>query len=54
MTEHDKQLIIKAEKISRWNYRDVDTLIASADTTEARQRLIAIKYELYDLMHESL
>ena len=36
MTDFDKQLIEKAEKISRWHYRDIDVLISIADTREAR------------------
>lgn len=54
MTDFDKKLIEKADKFRRWDYRDIDVLVAIADTDEARQRLINIKWELYDLVKETL
>lgn len=54
MTDFDKTLIAKAERISRWHYRDIDVLISLADSKEARERLTDIRWELYDSMHESL
>lgn len=54
MTDFDKKLIEKADKFSRWNYRDIDVLIAIADTKEAQERLYNIRCELYDLVQETL
>lgn len=54
MTDFDKKLIEKARKIRRWDYRNVDVLISIADTDEARERLINIRWELYDSVQESL
>ena len=39
MTDFDKQLIEKARGIRRWDYRQIDVLVAIADTDEARKRL---------------
>lgn len=54
MTEHDKKLIAKAESLPRWYYRDIDALIAQADTDEARQRLFDIQDELCEFVQETL
>ena len=54
MTDFDKKLIEKADKFRRWDYRDIDVLVAIADTDEAKKRLINIKWELYDLVKETL
>ena len=54
MTDFDKKLIEKANGFRRWDYRDIDVLISIADTDEARQRLTIIRWELYDLVQESL
>lgn len=54
MTEHDKKLIAKAESLPRWYYRDIDALIAEADTDEARRKLNLIRRELYDLVEGTL
>ncbi|WP_290302465.1 hypothetical protein [Muribaculum intestinale] len=54
MTDFDKELIKKAENISRWRYRDIDILIHYADTEEARERLTDLRWELYDSVQETL
>lgn len=54
MTDFDKKLIEKAEKISRWNYRDIDILVSIADTEEARQHLINLRWDLYDAVHDTI
>ena len=54
MTDFDKKLIEKAEKFSRWNYRNIDVLISIADTEEAVERLRNLRWELYDLVQETL
>lgn len=55
MTEFDKQLIEKANtKIPRYDYRDVDVLINIADTDEAREHLTRIKWNLFDLVKETI
>ena len=54
MTDFDKKLIEKAEHLSRYDYRDVDVLIASADTDRARRQLEAIRSELYMLVVETI
>lgn len=54
MTDFDKKLIEKAHTFSRWHYRDIDVLISIADTDEARNRLIDIRWQLYDLGEESI
>ena len=54
MTDFDKKLIEKAHDFSRWDYRSIDTLIAIADTDEARARLTNLRWELYDSVQESL
>ncbi len=54
MTDFDKKLIEKAEKFSRWNYRNIDVLISIADTEEAIERLRNLRWELYDLVQETL
>lgn len=54
MTDFDKKLIEKAGNIRRWDYREIDTLVKYADTDEARKRLIEIRWELYDLVQETL
>lgn len=54
MTDHDRKLIEKAKATSRWHYRDIDPMIDGADTPEAREILCEIRWELRDLMLESL
>lgn len=54
MTDFDKKLIEKAGSFRRWDYRKIDTLISIADTEEARQRLRSLRWELYDLIKETL
>ena len=54
MTDFDKKLIAKADAFSRWDYRDIDVLIAIADTTEAREKLTEIRRLLYDHVQETL
>lgn len=54
MTEFDKILIQKAQGISRWYYHHIDTLIAIADTEEARSILSDLRFELREAAHESL
>jgi|GEM_PF-2213983 len=54
MTEHDKKLIAQAESLPRWYFRDIDALIAQADTDEARRRLFEIQDELYEFVQETL
>lgn len=54
MTDFDKQLIEKAEKISRWHYRDIDVLISIADTREARDILSNIRECRRDSVIETL
>ncbi len=54
MTDFDKQLIEKAEKISRWHYRDIDVLISIADTREARDILSNIRECRRDSVQETL
>lgn len=54
MTDFDKKLIEKAGSFRRWDYRKIDTLISIADTEAARQRLRGLRWELYDLIKETL
>ena len=54
MTDFDKKLIEKAEKFSRWDYRKIDILIMIADTKEAKGKLSNIRWELYDLVQETI
>lgn len=54
MTDFDKQLIEKAQRFRRWDYRNIDVLISIADTDEARKELNAIRWELYDLVKETI
>lgn len=54
MTDFDKELIKKAENIRRWDYREIDILVKYADTEEARERLIDLRWELYDSVQETL
>lgn len=54
MTDFDKKLIEKANNFRRWDYRNIDVLIAIADTEEARKQLTNIRWELYDLVQETL
>ena len=54
MTDFDKKLIEKAEKFRRWDYRNIDVLISIADTAEAAERLFNLRWELYDLVKETL
>lgn len=54
MTDFDKKLIEKADKFSRWDYRDIDILMSIADTEEAQDRLYNIRWELHDLALESI
>lgn len=54
MTDFDKKLIEKAEKISRWHYRDLDILMGLADTDECRELLNRLRWDLYDSIQETL
>lgn len=54
MTELDKRLIQKAEKLSKYRYYYIDILMEMADTAEARERLAAIRMEYLDLIKETL
>lgn len=54
MTDFDKKLIEKANGSRRWDYRNIDVLISIADTEEARKRLADIRWELYDLVQETI
>lgn len=54
MTDFDKKLIEKANGFRRWDWRDIDVLIAVADTEEARGHLADIRHELYELTQETL
>ncbi|MDE5705136.1 hypothetical protein [Muribaculum sp.] len=54
MTDFDKKLIAKADAFSRWDYHNIDVLIAIADTDEARSHLLEIRRDLYDLVQETL
>lgn len=54
MTDYDKQLIAQAENISRWDYRDIDRLIARAHSKEAREQLKEIQWRLYDSIRETI
>lgn len=54
MTDYDKKLIELAESLVRWQWYKIDDLIKTADTNEARQRLIDIRFELYDSVLETL
>lgn len=54
MTDFDKRLIEKADNISCWDYRLIDDILFLADTDEARRRLVQIRWELYDLVRETL
>lgn len=53
MTEFDKQLVEKANKLSCHDYRLVYRLIDLADTPEGRQELLAVYWSLYDLAEAS-
>lgn len=52
MTDFDKELIAKAENMSRYQYRDM--LIPQARTKEARRILSCIRWEKYDLVQETI
>ncbi len=54
MTDFDKKLIEKDERFSRHDYRDIDVLIAIAESDLARERLKIIRWELYDLLKETI
>lgn len=54
MTDFDKELIEKAENTSRWHYCDIDDLIDMAETKQAREILINIRWTLYDSVHDTL
>lgn len=54
MTDFDKKLIEKANGISRYRYRNIDVLISIADTEEAKKQLTNIRWELYDLVKETI
>lgn len=54
MTDFDKKLLEKADSISRWDYHKIDVLISIADTDQARQQLLDIKWMLYDSVQETL
>lgn len=54
MTDFDKKLIEKAEKISRWHYRDLFILMSLADTQECRDILDRLRWDLYDSIQETI
>ena len=54
MTDFDKILIQKADRFRRWDYPDIDVLIAIADTPQARERLREIRILLQSLVEETL
>ena len=54
MTDFDKELIAKAENMSRYQYRDIDALITQAQTKEARRILSYIRWDLHDLCVETI
>lgn len=54
MTDYDKQLIAQAESTRRWDYRDIDRLIARAQSREAREQLEAIQWRLIDSIRETI
>ena len=54
MTDFDKKLIERADRLSRYEYREIDSLIKLAETEEARQILTNIRWELYDLVVETI
>lgn len=53
MTEKDKKLIEEAERLVRYDYRQIDDMIKLADTEEARYRLKLLRWEKYDLCVET-
>lgn len=53
MTPFDRQLIAKAESLSRYYWEDVRSLIRVADTDEARRRLHFISVENHQLCREN-
>lgn len=54
MPDTDRKLIEKASGFRRWDYRDIDELIAMAQTDEAKDILWSIRCELYDFVQETL
>lgn len=54
MTEFDRILIAKAERLRPWDYSKIGVLIDIADTEEARKELLDIRMLLYELMQETL
>lgn len=54
MTDFDKKLIQKANRFNRWDYRDIDVLIAIADTKEASLQLSRIQTDLYCMVEETV
>lgn len=54
MTDFDKRLIEKANKISRYEFRDIGMLISIADTDEAKESLRNIRSELRDLVLDTI
>ncbi|MBD5427518.1 MAG: hypothetical protein HDR38_08245 [Treponema sp.] len=54
MTDFDKALIQKADSLSHWDYRKIDTYIDIADTPEARDVLRNIRRSSLDLVEASL
>lgn len=54
MTDFDIHLIEKARGFRRWEYRQIDVLVAIADTDEACKRLKEIRCELHDLVQETI
>lgn len=54
MTDFDKKLIEKADRISRYRYRDINVLISIAESNEAKEQLREIRQDLYDSVRETL
>lgn len=54
MTDFDRQLIEKAHKLRRYDYRKIDVIIDLADTPEARAALLDLRWSLYDAIVETI
>ncbi|MDE6467327.1 MAG: hypothetical protein K2L28_00315 [Muribaculaceae bacterium] len=54
MTDFDKKLVEKAKSFRRWDYYKIDILISIADTPEGRTELANIRWDLYELIEESI
>ncbi len=52
MTDNDIKLINTASQLHHSHYREIDGLIAQADTDEARRQLNDYYWLYYDLTHD--